>query len=134
MVDMEKFKHEFSIEDIFCNTVDLESSHVVLRYDNGYFNYTVHTIGPAYSFALRHHDTLMVIFLPFSRQGKPYYTLDIPMMEGDFLLEFSKRIRKKSETSGYKIKKVNWDRLRKKYKASKYGKFTFCYRKKYPFN
>lgn len=137
-VDMEKFKEEYKIANVYGDFVDYKYFENYIHYNpkNHYFYLYINTIGPRYSFALYHANNIMTMFIPFNRDSKlqKKYALDIKVIEGDFLLEFKTKEKNKIIVSSYmqyyRIENINWEKQKRKFLKSVYLGDERIYRNK----
>ena len=126
VVDGVEFKQAYTLVDVHGREVPVAELDHFIQYNekSNYLLLNITTIGPRFSFAIRHKQKKMVIYLPF-RHNNWYYALDLPFREGLYLLDFDVKGREKiylnSNLPYYRISTINWKQQAKRFRKSAYA-------------
>lgn len=125
LVDWAHFKGDYILVDVQGLVVPNDKLDQFMHYDekSNYFILEINTIGPRFSFAIRHKQKQMVIYLPF-KNNFSYYALDLELKEGQYLLDFDKDGKEKiylnSNMPYYRIEHIQWKKQKKRFQQSVY--------------
>jgi hypothetical protein len=130
VVTLEKFNEEYKIADVMGRIIPKEELHHHLTYikETGYFDLSINTIGPRFSFALYHNNMCLAIYFPF-KHNNIYFAMDLKFRSGTYLFDFNTEGKEKliirSNIPYYRVEKLNWKKRHKALINSNYNKYDF---------